>query len=136
MVHRVFERPHGYDAVDLYRLNSEMQGPATVNWHAFKWLMAFHINDQQDDSRIRLSDIMDLFNKLCPDRQALSERTGWSLDSINTIDLYQGSDKVTCFGTRKEHAATIPMSAVDVGFWTVPGYDLHEHCPIMRWRKP
>lgn len=136
VLHRVFERPSGDDAITMERLQAEMSGPATVNWHAFKWLMAFYVAEQQGDSQIRLVSILDLFNDICADRTALSERTGWSIDSINTIDLYQGSDKVTCFGTRSEHLSTIPSTAVDVNMWTVSGYDLHEHCPMMRWRKP
>lgn len=136
VVHRVFERPSGDQTITAERLRREMQGFTTVNWHAFKWLLAFYVAESQDDSSIRLIDIMHLFNELCDDRAALAERTGWSMDSINTIDLYQGSSKVTCFGTRAEHLATIPSAAIGTEMWTVPGYDLHEHCPMMVWRKP
>lgn len=135
VVHRVFERPSSDQVITMDRLRQEMQGPATVNWHAFKWLMAFHISGRQDDSRIKLIDILHLFNEICDDRLSLSEKTGWSLDSINTIDFYDGSDKVTCFGTRDEHLSTIPSTAVGIEMWSVPGYDLHEHCPMMVWRK-
>lgn len=136
VVHRLFERPTGRYAITRERLLLEVDDHDRVNWHAFKWLMAFNICDVKDDSNLGLVEIMDLFNDMFPDRDALSIRTGWSRESIDTIDLYAGSDKVSYFGTREEYAATIPGSAIDVSFRVIPGYDLSEHCPIMRWRKP
>lgn len=136
VVHRLFERPVGRDAITREALFSVVDDPDRVNWHAFKWLMAFHLCDANDDSKLRLVEVMDLFNDMFPDRDLLASKTGWSRESIDTIDLYRGSDRISYFGTRDEYAATIPGSAVDVSFRVVPGYDLFECCPIMRWRKP
>lgn len=135
VVHRLFERPTGRKAITREMLLSEVSRPDRVNWHAFKWLMAFHVCNEKDESRLRLIEVMDLFNDLFPDREWLSALTGWSRDSIDTIDLYADIDRVSYFGTRDEYASTIPGSAVDVSFRVVPGYDLSEHCPVMRWRK-
>ena len=136
VVHRLFERPVGRNAITKDRLLSVIEDPARVNWHAFKWLMAFYLCEENDDSTLRLVEVMNLFNDLFPDRDLLLNKTGWSRETIDTIDLYADIDRISYFGTRDEYAATIPESAVDVSFRVVSGYDLAEYCPIMRWRKP
>lgn len=136
LVHRFFERPTGRDAITLSDLSIAAGGAKPVNWHAYKWLMAFYLAEARRDSAISLAGLRDMFNDMHRDRQELSDLTGWSMESINTIDFYEGTKKVVFLGTREEHMATIPGSAEDILFWTVDGYDLHEHCPLMRWRKP
>lgn len=130
---RLFERPA--DKITADQLLRTAGSKATLNFHAFKWQIAMHIAASAG-ANVPVSEILRRFNELCPDRDTLAATTGWPRQSIDTIDVYRGSDIVYSFPDRSEFQGTIPTKAVDVGFHAAGTYDLAECCPILSFRKP
>ena len=132
-VQRLFERPTvAYTRTNLLDIMSK---PATINFHAFKWMLCMTIAAESgyqvtDKSRFAL------FNELCKDRDQLAANTGWTRDAIDTIDLYLDGKNTIAFCDREEYLSTIPEHAVDIQFVNMTDYDLAENCPIMSWRRP
>ena len=132
-VQRVMERPTvAYTKNDLLDIMSK---PANINFHAFKWLKCMSIAAQfgyavPDPLRY------EYFEYLCNDRDALCERTGWSREAVDTVDLQKEGKQTVAFCNREELIQTIPANAVDVTWTYAKDYDLAEHCPILSWRKP
>ena len=83
---RIFHRPQ--NVLTREQLKDMLSKPITMNFNAFKWLM-FMTYSNETHSKIKLSNVRKFFNEIAPDRQLVSETTGWSLDQINTIDFYK-----------------------------------------------
>lgn len=132
-VQRLFERPTTpYTRADLLAVMSK---PAAINFHAFKWMLCM-VLAEESGYRVKDTDRFTLFNELCSDRDQLAATTGWSRDSIDTMDLYIDGKNTIAFCNREEYLSTIPENAVDIQFITMTDYDLAENCPIMSWRRP
>lgn len=132
-VHRIFECPD--EPISVEDLVDQLAKPASVNWNAFKLRLMYH-QAQLDGGANSLSQVLDLFNRIAPDRDAVAAATGWSREQIDTIDLYQGINTVACKPTRIQWMSTVPSDAVNLQFYHVDGYDLAGTCPIMVWEKP
>ncbi|MEQ1752756.1 MAG: class I SAM-dependent methyltransferase [Micropepsaceae bacterium] len=130
---RLFERPAA--AISIAQLQNTVTAKAVTNFHAFKWQIAMHLAARRG-ANVPVIDILQSFNSLCPDREQLSGVTGWSHQSIDTIDVYAGSNIVYSFPDRAEFEQTVPGSALDVTFHNCGNYDLAECCPILSFRKP
>lgn len=131
---RLFERPHGAKTISMQQLLAITEGRVSYNFNAFKIMLNFYIADTQKDAKVPQRRIMALFNQLWPDRDQLAAATGWSRSGIDTIDFYD-NQQITAFGNRQEHKQTIPLLATNQDFSYITGYDMWEHCPIMRWSK-
>ena len=68
--------------------------------------MAIVCADSTPNVPVRL--IREVFDRDFPDREALSKSSGWSLDDIATIDLYENSDDVYCFPIEAQFASVVP----------------------------
>ena len=68
-------------------------------------------------------------------RETVSEATGWTMNQINSIDIYEHSDWEVIVLSKKEWLETIPKGAVDVKFTYQNDYDLAELCPILSFSK-
>ena len=132
-VHRVFECPD--EPITIEELADQLSKSAIMNWNAFKLRMMYY-QAQNDGGINSLSQVLDLFNSIAPDRDAVCDATGWNRDLVDTIDLYQGINTVACKPTRAQWMSTIPDGAVNLQFYHVDGYDLAGTCPIMVWEKP
>lgn len=130
---RLFERPVAKFTTE--HLLQTARTSAQLNFHAFKWQIAMHLA-ASTGANVPVSEILRRFNELCPDRDALTAATGWPRQSIDTIDVYSGSNIVYSFPDRTEFLRTIPADAVDVRFHAAGTYDLAECCPILAFRKP
>ncbi|MER9938276.1 class I SAM-dependent methyltransferase [Mesorhizobium sp. M0088] len=126
---RVFARPETAD--DLRGIEALVLAGGVENFHALKWRIAMASTTNDPDFAIKVATIRDTFGRLFPDREALAARTGWSMSSINTIDVYAGSDIGYSFAT----LATLIEEAAN---WfgevrVVPSgsYPLAERCPLM-----
>jgi hypothetical protein len=131
-VQRLFERPS--TAVTIDQLKTILSQPATMNWNAFKLLMMMY-QAELNAGINSLPGVLDLFNKLAPDRDAVCAVTGWERATVDTIDLYQGITSVTYKPNRAEWISAVPDNAVNISFHLLPGYDLYEICPMMVWEK-
>ena len=119
-IHRLFERPDVLE--DVFNTNN-------LGWNAFKWRLVYFLANA-NNGPVPLADVKDLFDEAFPDRELLAAETGWSIDSINTIDLYEGISTVTFIPNRAQWS-----SIIDCEFVKTKGYDLAETCPLMIWRK-
>jgi hypothetical protein len=130
---RMFERPgQPYSQRHLQRVTAE---PAQMNFHAFKWQLAMHLAHEQG-TNVAVASILEKFNEMWPDRQALSDVTGWDRDTIDSIDVYRGSDIVYSFPDRAEITAVVPDGATGVSFTNSGTYELADRCPLLSFRKP
>jgi hypothetical protein len=88
------------------------------------------------DFAIDVRTIRDRFDNLFPDREALAAQTGWSIASINTIDVYAGSDTSYSFAT----LAVLVEEAIgwfsDVRVVPSGSYPLAERCPLLVLESP
>lgn len=129
---RIFHKPK--EPVTRKHLLDLLSKPSTINFTAFKWMM-FMCYSEETHSKIRLENILKLFNELSPNRELTSRNTGWNLNSINTIDLYYNSDWEVIVMSKKEWLETIPKGATNVKFTYQDDYDLAELCPVLSFSK-
>jgi hypothetical protein len=107
---------------------------APINWHAYKWLLHIYLATSTKSQRIKQSAVRDLFNQICPDRNILSQITGWHIDTINTIDFYENATQEVTVLSKDDWLDTIPVDAVDVEFVYTEGYDICNLFPILKYR--
>ncbi|WP_246681073.1 class I SAM-dependent methyltransferase [Mesorhizobium sp. B2-3-15] len=126
---RVFARPETAD--DLRGIEALVLAGGIENFHALKWRIAMACTTGDCDSSVDVQAIRAAFDKLFPDREALAACTGWSMASINTIDVYAGSETRYSF-------ATLAMLVDEARGWfdqvrVVPSgsYPLAERCPLL-----
>lgn len=104
--------------------NAYLSGMNDPGFHAFKWRLA---QAAMDGDNIETSAVWSAFEKIFPDRQALSQATGWPLSTIDEIDDYRVSTLSKCFPTRAALRSRFP----DARFVESAGYELAERCPVM-----
>lgn len=131
---RVFAGPETFE--DLADIKAEALAGEIGNFHALKWRIAMACATSDVDRAVKVQAIRDAFDKTFPDREALAARTGWSMASIGTIDVYTGSETTYCF-------ATLAMLINEARDWfddvrVVPSgsYPLAERCPLLMLGSP
>lgn len=131
---RVFAQPEA--AEDLRGIEALVLAGGVENFHALKWRIAMACTSDDCDFAIKVRTIRDTFDILFPDREILATRTGWSMTSINTVDVYAGSDISYSF-------ATLAMLIDEANSWfgdvrIVPSgsYPLAERCPLLVLGSP
>ncbi|MBA1143263.1 class I SAM-dependent methyltransferase [Mesorhizobium neociceri] len=131
---RVFAAPETTE--DLADIEAQVLAGAIENFHVLKWRIAMASTTRSPDFAIKVRAIRDAFDGLFPDREALATRTGWSMASINTIDVYAGSDISYSF-------APLAVLVDEASGWfgevrVVPSgtYPLAERCPLLVLESP
>ncbi|RWQ29397.1 MAG: class I SAM-dependent methyltransferase [Mesorhizobium sp.] len=131
---RVFAGSETFE--DLQDIKAQALAGGIENFHALKWRIAMACTTSDSDRAINVQVIRDAFDETFPDRAALAARTGWSMASIGTIDVYAGSQTTYCF-------ATLAMLVDEAGDWfdevrVVPSgsYPLAERCPLLVLGSP
>lgn len=130
---RIFHKPK--DPVTREHLIDILSKPAAISWNTFKLLLMFAYS-HETHSKIKHSNVLKMFNEICPDRELASKNTGWSLQSINSIDLYENATQEIIILSKKEWLETVPKGAINVKFTYCEDYDLAELCPILSYVKP
>ena len=125
---RLFERPER--AITEDDLRKVVQGGSGHGFHAFKWQFAMHLAARVG-ANLPVALILQVFNDMFGDRDALAKATGWSRAAIDTIDVYRGSPVVYAFPDRKEFRSALPDSVTDVKFAACGTYDLAPLCPML-----
>jgi SAM-dependent methyltransferase len=128
-VARTFATPEDGDTIDA--VVARTQAGRIANFHAFKWHLAMAIVSSSGDPNIKVTAIRDAFNTRFPDRKGLAAMTGWSIEDIDTIDVYAGSPDVYSFATLSQLRAAIPSSFKRVYVEAVGAYPLAERCPFL-----
>lgn len=133
-------KPGGLVAFRLFAAPAEAETLATLvhaahagtigSFHAFKWRWAMALVAAAGDPNIHVADILAAFNQHFPDRAALAAASGWHPQSIDTIDVYDGSSIVYSFPTLQQMqqvaAPWLQQQSVHHGH-----YELAERCPIL-----
>ena len=127
---RLFERPVTPFSMD--DLCAVAQGQVQLNFHAFKWMMAMHLAER-GGMKVPVQDIFDLFQHICPDIDHLPAQTGWLLEEIRTIEIYDQSEVAYVFPSRHELLGLMP-DGVRPQFVSSGTYDLSECCPLVTFK--
>ena len=129
---RLYERPAVPFTVD--DLVATTSRPGVMNFHAFKWQLALHIAETSSPT-VRVAGILERFDALFPDRDALARRTGWTRAEIDTIDVYAGSPLAYTFPNRAEFTRLLPEGIEAARFLPCGSYDMAACCPMLTFRK-
>jgi len=134
-------RPGGRFVCRLYLTPDRCESPEEVRiaameggirgFHALKWRVAMATAAAQGNANIRVTAILDSFERLFPERNALSLRCGWTDEIINTIDAYRNSAEIYCFPTAAEIFSLMPPGFAHPRLVDVGGYELAERCPLL-----
>jgi SAM-dependent methyltransferase len=131
---RVFAQPETAD--DLRSVKALVLAGGVENFHALKWLIAMACTTIDCDFRVKVQTILDTFDNLFPDREVLAARTGWSLTSINTIDVYGGSDVSYSFAPLNMLVDEASTRFGEVRVIPSGSYPLAERCPLLVLGSP
>jgi SAM-dependent methyltransferase len=101
----------------------------------FKFRLAMAIAAEQSEPGVSVQSIHAAFNAHCPDRDRLSDISGWTRSEIDKIDLYESSPELYNFPTRRQCLAIIPPGFVNLRFIAVGSYELAERCPLLLMEK-
>jgi SAM-dependent methyltransferase len=99
------------------------------NFGSLKWMIAHNLTNKLTHE-VCVGLIFSEFSKLFDDRELLSEKTGWSMDEINTIDSYEDNQQVYTFPTI-EVLNTQKLGILENKSINFSGSDFSEYCPIM-----
>ncbi|WP_027170188.1 methyltransferase domain-containing protein [Mesorhizobium sp. WSM3224] len=105
-------------------------------FHELKWRVAMTAAGGAPDYIIPVTGILEQFEALFPDRTELSERTGWELPVIGTIDVYRNSPAIYSFAPAASIVEEAEAHFGDVGIASTGAYGLAERCPLLVLRSP
>jgi SAM-dependent methyltransferase len=107
-----------------------------LNSTALRFRIAMAIAHQFPHYSVPLEKILDIFNELFPDRDLLSQKTGWEPHDIARFDTLKGSGFEVGFPTRKHMLTYAQQNFGDAAFVESEGYPLAELCPVIVLRRP
>ena len=131
---RLFAGPEKFE--DLKTIRDAALERSIGNFHALKWRVAMAGATKDADRSIPVQRILDTIDDLFPDRDALSAVTGWSRDSIDTVEVYRGSDMSYSFASTEMLAEEASDYFGDVSLAATGNYPLAERCPLLVLRQP
>lgn len=131
---RVFARPEVAD--DLHSIEATVLAGGVENFHALKWRIAMACTTRDRDQSVSVQTIRATFDSLFPDRVALAQRTGWTIASIDTIDVYAGSATKYSFATLATLIDEARPWFSDVRVVASGSYPLAERCPLLVLGSP
>jgi len=109
---------------------------ATIgSFHAFKWRLAMALQGDDPSVGVAVSDVWRCFEEAFPDREHLSRLTGWSGESISTIDVYRDNPARYAYPDEWAIAAAISGSLEHTETYR-GNYELAERCPVLGFRRP
>ncbi len=128
---RLYVRPAMAESLDT--IAAAARAGRIGSFHAFKWRLAMALHGKSGPG-VRLADVHDAFAAMFPDRIALARHSGWSPQSIATIDSYSGANGRYGFHRLDEITAALSpeFEIVSVDY---PTYELGERCPIIAARR-
>ncbi len=131
---RCFATPHDHPPTEAIAAEA-MRGALT--FHAFKQRFNMAVAREGEGITVSSARLFERFEQIFPDRAALSDASGWSLDCIAEIDAYAGSGYIHCYPTRAELSALLDV------YWPAPfrfvettGYPSADLCPLLVLERP
>jgi hypothetical protein len=130
---RFFVTPDHCESVDA--LAAATLSGRIESVHALKWRLAMAACAERGIVNIPVVEILALFNRLFPDREALGRATGWTPEEIATLDFYRGTADVLSFPTMAQIRVTVPAGFSEPLLLSSGDYPLAERCPlvVMEW---
>jgi SAM-dependent methyltransferase len=116
---------------DLATVHTRAMAGAAGTFHALKWRIAMACAAADPDRAMPVATILEAFERLFPDRQALAAATGWPLPVIGTIDVYARSNTVYCFATLAMLTEEAAEHFGGVEITPTGRYPLAECCPLL-----
>lgn len=107
-------------------VDAVMRGEA-MGFHAFKWRLAHAVMHEEGADNMPIRAVWDAFQRLFPDREALSRASGWSVQVISEIDDYEVSPLWKSFPTRAQLLALFPGSRIAES----GDYEMADRCPLL-----
>ena len=131
LISRFFAHPVSTPTVD--EIFKDLLASRFESFHVFKFRLAMTMQESSK-SGIRLGDVHAAWLTRKIDTAALQETTGWSMESIQTIDFYEGKDVRLWFASWEE-IRTIASEFFEVLEHYIPTYEMGECCPIAAFRR-
>lgn len=131
---RLFASPPRLESPDAVRALTLSGAISTFN--ELKWRVAMLETGGAPDHAIPVKTIAGRFDTLFPDREELSERTGWTLPVIGTIDVYRNSSAIYSFAPVAAILEEAKAYFGDVNVAPTGTYGLAERCPLLVLRSP
>jgi hypothetical protein len=126
---RLYATPERCESLDDVR-TAAMNG-GIQSFHALKWRVAMATVAAQNNPNIRVTAILDSFDRLFPDRKTLTQRCGWPQEIIDTIDVYRDASDTYCFPTAAQFLSLVPSGFVHPRLVDTGDYELTERCPLL-----
>ncbi|MCA9629839.1 MAG: hypothetical protein KC766_19340 [Myxococcales bacterium] len=99
-------------------------------FHAFKWRLAMAVCAERGVS-LRVAELREELLRRLPDLPALARRTGWPLEDVQTIHVYENSPETYSFPSQDEFLEVARAAGWEGRFRAVVGYELAERCPLL-----
>lgn len=129
LVCRLYATPDPCETLDeVYEavMNRRIQ-----SFHALKWRLAMAVVAANGQPNIAVTEILQCFERLFPDRHALAAHCGWQEEIIGTIDAYRNSRDVYCFPTATQFLSLVPEGFINPRIVAAGTYELAERCPLL-----
>jgi hypothetical protein len=130
-VMRVFVPPPVRE--ELESIAGELRSGPVGGFHAFKWRLVTAVHAASGEAAT-LGAVWDAWRAMCPDPGELAARTGWSQDTIATIDNYRATSTRYSFPTLAEIRAVVGASFTELSCQFPTSYELAERCPTLVWQ--
>ena len=103
------------------------------NFGSLKWLIAMSIVNRET-LEVKVADIAATFDRHFQNRDALVSSSGWSLETINSINAYYGSTATYTFPTHQElEKLCQPYFKITSAIHGT--YELSPHCPVLKFER-
>lgn len=122
---RHFTRPETAENID--DIFTDLLNGQIGNFHIFKWRLAMALHGSIEEG-IKVGNIWNEWNKRNISIDQLTNKFGWSKESINTINNYQGVETVYTFPTVKE-ISEISNQYFEQHSCYFMNYELGDRCP-------
>lgn len=133
-VFRVYCRPEPPETLD--DLARSVHAGNAANVFSLKWRLAMaRVAEADDGPSVEVPELLEAFDATFPDRRALAADTGISPGMIDTVDLWEGSQKTFSFPTLRESLDLLEPRFGEVGVTGSGDYPLSERCPLLVCRK-
>ena len=99
-------------------------------FHAFKWRLSMAIASQTPGYTFRIAETLRTFDRHVPDRQQLTDATGWAIQDVDTLDLYRDSTALYSYPPLSQLRKLLPKALVEIDLMN-GHYELAERCPLL-----
>ena len=115
----------------IWSIAQSLDRGGMVGFDELKWRIAMQMATSDAEYRVVARAVLDRFNALFPDREALLATTGWSRDDLVSVDAYAGTHHGLRFLPEDKLLAICRNSFASARSIPSRGYPLADRCPIL-----